>query len=418
LAAPVVMVAMVHRPTRTCLAAVLLGCTAAAAIEEPAVESFYSSFDVPKVNTTTFEEVKKSLLRGAPLVVLDGAKGLAMASWDCETVRTMFPDSMIRQEGSQSETNKIKMSSDWTLSQKKFPGADKFPAGAPKFRPFYWDIVKASQEEPNRKWGKKPGEVVKKMVQATGVPYFLPKQDSRDMGFSSEMWFHPPGGGALAHMDPHCRTTVSFCFSGTRKWRMMVPPTKPHADGYFDGQIYGAMDPKRRDEWKPTFEFEAPAGSAVFVYPGMIHETANPGDSCSSSISQVFAVPLAAAYFRAFWPRFSLIDEDVGRCGDVVATMANLGSGERVKPAKAEKAREAGQKFASAIDADGDGIVSVAEMTAANKKGERTLDELISFHDVDADGVVTTKEVEDSWVMFAASMHRAKNMKKSGGQEL
>ena len=48
--------------------------------------------------------------------------------------------------------------------------------------------------------------------------------------------------GALAHMDPHCQTTVSFCFSGARKWRMMLPPAQPHPEGYFDGQIYGVHD--------------------------------------------------------------------------------------------------------------------------------------------------------------------------------
>ena len=115
------------------------------------------------------------------------------------------------------------------------------------------------------------------------------------MGKSSEMWFHPKGAGAVtgsrssaeyaagapAHMDPHCQTTVSFCFSGVRKWRMMLPPARPHPEGYFDGQVYDT------GEWQPTFELTAPAGSAIVVYPGMIHETLSVGEECSSSISQV-----------------------------------------------------------------------------------------------------------------------------------
>ena len=95
-----------------------------------------------------------------------------------------------------------------------------FPEGAPRGRPFYWDIAKAFRDEPHRKWGKKPAEAVKKLVSSSAVPYWLPSQDARQMGGSSEMWFHPPGSGAPAHMDPHCQTTVSFCFSGKRKWRM------------------------------------------------------------------------------------------------------------------------------------------------------------------------------------------------------
>merc|ERR1712106_712366 len=231
------------------------------------------------------------------------------------------------------------------------------------------------------------------------------------------MWFHPPGAGALAHMDPHCHTTVSFCFSGKRKWRMMVPPAQPHQDGYFDGQIYGADDPSRRGEWQPTWEFEAPAGSAVFVYPGMVHETGNAGDACSSSISQTFAVPVAAAYYRAFWPRFALIHEDVGRCSDIVEGMANLGSGSQVRPAKAGKARAAAREFAERIDRDGDGRITYMEIEVTNKRRERSIEELISFHDVDDDGVVTTKEVEDSWVMFATAQHRVMTMMKSMGSK-
>merc|ERR1719469_176143 len=102
---------------------------------------------------------------------------------------------------------------------------------------------------------------------------------------------------------------------------MMLPPEEPHQEGYFDGQIYGASNPSRAGEWNPTFEFEAPNGSAVLVYPGMIHETLSIGEECSSSISQTFSVPVAAAYFRAFWPRFSLIHEDVGMCGFLVEEM-------------------------------------------------------------------------------------------------
>ncbi|CAE8697563.1 unnamed protein product, partial [Polarella glacialis] len=130
--------------------------------------------------------------------------------------------------------------------------------------------------------------VVGTIVSSTQTPYWLPEQDKQEMGFSSEMWFHPKGAGARAHMDPHCKTTVSFCFSGRRKWRMMVPPATPHPEGYFDGQVYGLENKARRGEWQPIFEIDAPNGSAVVVYPGMIHETLSTGEECSSSVSQTF----------------------------------------------------------------------------------------------------------------------------------
>ena len=75
----------------------------------------------------------------------------------------------------------------------------------------------------------------------------------------------------------------------------------PHPEGYFDGDVY------LRGEWRPSFELTASNGSAVVVYPGMVHETLSVGADCSSSISQTFERPLPAAYYRAFWPRFAQI---------------------------------------------------------------------------------------------------------------
>lgn len=400
------------------LASVLLLAPRAALVSseekvfEAKVSEYYGEFSSPVFTDTSFEEVKSLLLRGQPLVVTDGAKGLPMASWDCEFVRREFPDSRLRHEGGKSEVNGVLMSSNWTSMAKPFPGVKQFPPGAPTLRPFYWDIAKAIDEK-HRKWGKNAEKVVAKIAASSKVPYFLPKQSAGHMGSSSEMWFHPPGAGALAHMDPHCQTTVSFCFSGSRRWRMMLPPEEPHRGGYFDGEIYGYRDKTRRGEWMPTFEFDAPAGSAVMVYPGMVHETLSTGVNCSSSVSQTFAYPLAAAYYRAFWPRFSLIHEDVGRCNGIVEGLASLGSGTRVPAADEGKARKAGGAFAAKVDLDSDGVVSEAEIAAASKgksRGERrpTTEEIVSFHDTNKDGKVTTSEVVESWVMYATAMRRVK----------
>lgn len=143
------------------------------------VSEFYNTFATPTFNTTSFDDVKKHLLRGRPFVVHDGARGLPMASWSCDFVKKevnvarsaagccccrvrasvvlystlsicssffpflqQFPGSRIRQEGGQSDINDIPMTSDWTGSQQRHPQADRFPEGAPKMRPFYWDIAK------------------------------------------------------------------------------------------------------------------------------------------------------------------------------------------------------------------------------------------------------------------------------------
>jgi len=394
----------------------VLGCALAlssiiAGSGDAEVAAHYKTFESPSLHDTGYDEVRHHLLQGRPFVVTDGARGLPMASWDCNFVKQQFPSSRIRQEGGSSEVNGVKMKSDWIANAKPYADGSSYPEGAPRIRPFYWDIAKAWRDEKHRKWGKDPQQVVDTLVTSTAMPYWLPKQSTEEMGYSSEMWFHPQGAGARAHMDPHCKTTVSFCFSGHRKWRMMVPPAEPHPDGYFDGEVYGVRNPSRRGEWQPTFELDAPNGSAVVVYPGMVHETLSTGEECSSSISQTFEVPTPAAYFRAFWPRFALVGEDVAGCGHVVEALTVLGSRTRVQPGAAEAARKAGRAFAAKVDSDGDGLLSDAEIqTMSNSR--HSLEELKSFHDVDQDGQVSIMEVEESWVMLATANHRAaKRMK-------
>eukprot|EP00435_Cladocopium_sp_Y103_P056748 s1293_g19.t1 len=217
------------------------------------VLAHYGTFEAPSFADTSFAAVKEHLLQGRPFVVNDGARGLPMAAWDCDFVSREFPHSRIRQEGGMScskpnkERNGIKMNSNWQSNVKRYPGSEKYPPGAPRIRPFYWDIAKAYQEERERmlvtgirgkKWGKEPGKVVQQIVRSSKVPYWLPQQSSIDA------WL-------------------------TTAW---VPPPVPHPDGYFDGEVYGALNDERRSEWQPTFELTAPNGSAVVVYPGMVHD--------------------------------------------------------------------------------------------------------------------------------------------------
>jgi len=381
------------------------------------VLAHYRTFEAPSFTDTSFAAVKEHLLQGRPFVVTDGARGLPMAAWDCDFVSREFPHSRIRQEGGESERNGIKMNSNWQSNVKRYPGSEKYPPGAPRIRPFYWDIAKAYQDERERKWGKEPGKVVQQIVRSSKVPYWLPQQSSIEMGHTSEMWFHPKGAGARAHMDLHCRTTVSFCFSGERKWRMMVPPAVPHPDGYFDGEVYGALNEERRSEWQPTFELTAPNGSAVVVYPGMVHETLSIGEECSSSVSQTFERPVPAAYFRAFWPRFALVGEDVGGCTAVVEQLVVLRSAVRARPAPKTVALKAAKHFAHKVDFNKDGMISQEELFRASGSEDDHF-ELISFHDTNRDGKVSSKELIDSWVMFAVATHEAQKQKAGQKSEL
>lgn len=50
---------------------------------------------------------------------------------------------------------------DWLLRYANLPGSEKYPPGAPRIRPFYWDIAKAYQDERERTLDSDPWEVRK-----------------------------------------------------------------------------------------------------------------------------------------------------------------------------------------------------------------------------------------------------------------
>lgn len=67
--------------------------------------------------------------------------------------------------------------------------------------------------------------------------------------------------------------------------------------------------------------------------------------------------------------------------------MVTLGTGRSVPAAEATEAAQAAKSFTSSIDQDGDNLISNAEIEAANTHPDmtgahRTLEELVSFHDV------------------------------------
>eukprot|EP00913_Durusdinium_trenchii_P004676 g4341.t1 len=189
------------------------------------------------------------------------------------------------------------MNSNWQQKVSKYPGAEKYPEGAPRIRPFYWDIAKAYEDEKERQWGKDPRKVVQQIVKTSQVPYWLPPQSATDakqhcsfrkiQDCLEEMWRESDasakGAGARAHMDPHCKTTAP-----------------------------------------------------------------------------------------------------------------------RVRAAPEVVARKAAKHFAHKVDFDGDGVISEMELLRASGQDDNS--ELISFHDTNRDGKVTTAELVASYVMFATSL--------------
>ena len=74
---------------------------------------------------------------------------------------------------------------------------------------------------------------------------------------------------------------------------------------------------------------------------------------------------------------------------------------------------QAADKFIASADANHDGTFSEDEIKKLNRHGQRTIAELVAFHDVNEDGVVSTKEVKDSWVMYATSIYELMKITKT-----
>ena len=75
--------------------------------------------------------------------------------------------------------------------------------------------------------------------------------------------------------------------------------------------------------------------------------------------------------------------------------------------------RQAAEAFIASGDTNRDGTFSEDEIQQINRVNTRTVDELIAFHDVNQDGIVSTKEVTASWVMYATSIHELMKITKT-----
>merc|ERR1740121_3340618 len=93
--------------------------------------------------------------------------------------------------------------------------------------------------------------------------------------------------------------------------------------------------------------------------------------------------------------------------------MVVLGTkGLRVKSSKEASAAGA-QAFVAKVDANSDGELSASEIEATNHRRQHTTEEMVSFHDINNDGVVSNSEVIASWAMFSAAARSVKS-KRNG----
>jgi hypothetical protein len=331
------------------------------------------------------ETVNDLVSRGVPFVVEDGGRDHPMKQWDCEYFATQFQDGRFRREYDRGEKNQESMGKkDWITKLVPIRGSENYPEGSPRFAPFYWDIVKAARDEPERGWGKNYQNHIAKIQKATKVPYFLKETNLAEMQNNPEFWIQPPKAGSQAHLDEHCISTVATTLSGEKKWRLQLVPPEPNANGYFDGLIY------KFGEWMPMWETVLKPGEAIVFPPIMVHEGVSVGKDCHASVTYQFRDPAPSGLFRAFWPRIRHT-LDMKNCHGHIARMGAFG----------KKADDA-QRIAEQMDRDSDGLLSPRELRS---------DDTFRFHDANLDGRVEVSEFVANAKAFKAGQSAKRKVK-------
>uniref|UniRef100_A0A7S1FIV2 Bifunctional lysine-specific demethylase and histidyl-hydroxylase n=1 Tax=Noctiluca scintillans TaxID=2966 RepID=A0A7S1FIV2_NOCSC len=352
--------------------------------------------EVLRVSNLTRTEFDRLARSGVPFVITDAGDNHPMRDWNCEYMQTQFGGVKFRREYGQSENNLERFGDDWTRSKK--PINRRLPPGAPKYAPFYSDIVKARKDEAERGWGKKKAAnaMERAIANATKVPYCMDDGNLQEMLHNPEFWLQPPETGSMAHMDEHCISTIATTLSGVKRWRLAPIPDQPHPDGYFDGLVYD------RDEWDPLFEFLTYPGEALVFPPGMIHEGLSVGEDCVSSITFQFNLPAPVHYWRSYFPRVRRT-RDMQGCLPMVRGWATL----QHPPKKAlpyGEALTAGHQVARNLDVDHDGSLSRSEVMRAlggSGRSNSAATDAFEFHDVDGNGVVSLDEFAHNYATWS-----------------
>lgn len=210
-------------------------------------------------------------------------------------------------------------------------------------------------------------------------------------------------------MDTHIMTTISIQLAGTKRWRLgyMAPRQAPFlAMVYHDGDVY-----KGGKTWSPHFSIELKKGEALFVPPGMVHETLNIGgeQNCTASVTFQFNHPFPSRLYRTYLPRVRRT-ADIHEAWPYLAELATLKS--RVSQTLLQGAPYAqarmdaltpgtsvGRRFEQ-LDKNGDGRLDREELP-----DESALD-LLGFHDLDEDGAIARLEFAEVYGFWAGTLHQ------------
>ncbi|CAK9013894.1 unnamed protein product [Durusdinium trenchii] len=359
----------------------------------PRPETGGPPFDAPRFRDLSRAEFTELIEDGKVFVVPEISKTWILKDWDCDFFQKdeEFKHAAMNHQYTSSGKEQ-KLGDDW---QKDQTASGAKNATAPQVAPFYWGI-KDVQFERRPGWTRKMLQRVAKSFQ---VPSFMDPTCQDDFASTPEFWFGSGSAGAKAHMDSHVQATLSVQIAGTKRWRLM-PLRRRRAP--FLAMIYSDGQPYENPEgWAPLFDITLQPGDGLFFPPGMVHETKNVGDLCTSSVTFQFNQPYAARFYRSFFPRIRFT-ADIGESWALIREWARLGmSGdEKGKGDSYEKARQKKdlEKHFGWLDKDQNGLLTLPELAKALHSPSSGL----AWHDSNRDGAVSLEEFQDGFAFWSA----------------
>eukprot|EP00930_Biecheleria_cincta_P063830 TRINITY_DN4935_c0_g4_i1.p1 TRINITY_DN4935_c0_g4~~TRINITY_DN4935_c0_g4_i1.p1 ORF type:complete len:455 (+),score=74.09 TRINITY_DN4935_c0_g4_i1:65-1429(+) len=367
------------------------------------LEGALPPFDAPRRPGLSREQFDSLILDGQVFVVPGLSDDWPMKTWDCDFFKNdpEFKNAAMNHQYAANSAKDARLGDDWQSDQTSSGAKNE---SAPQIAPFYWGI-KDVQYEKRPGWKK---AMLKRVAKNFRVPNFMhPTATAGSFGRTPEFWFGTGSAGAKAHMDSHVQATLSLQLAGTKRWRLM-PLQKRRAP--FLGMIYSDGQPYENPEgWKPLFDITLKPGDGLFFPPGMVHETKNIGDECTSSVTFQFDSPFAAHFYKKFFPRVRQT-ADIHEVWIIIREWARLGMkgderGKGAPYAEARQAKELVDHFQK-LDADQDGLVSLAELRGLGILGSHTGD-AVAWHDEDRDGFVSLDEFREGFAFWSGITHQA-----------
>jgi len=260
------------------------------------------------------------------------------------------------------------------------------------------------------------------------LPKFLrqTQANQREILGSPEFWFARSGAGAKAHMDGHCESTLTLQLAGRKKWRLSWPPSINNGSFAKDGLLADGEPYNAKGGWTPTHTVTLEPGEALLIPPAFVHESKNVGpEDCAPSLTFQFADPVAAGFFRHFYPRLRRLG-DFNECWERVSALATFDRSQKGLTARLKQLASTSIVKLSHLDSSGGGNSelgraileatkrawsTVLKSMDRNKDGRLTRDDVsndfqlqgsLDFHDLNEDNEVAEAEFNSgfgSWLM-------------------